>query len=503
MGDDPREGRFDGRVAESDREEHPGPVGTHRDVDLGGLVDALPVRDHFDPILPAEDDDAAPGPRLHRCSARLIGREPLPMVEEVVDVLGGTARPHILVHARSGKRPVRVSVRPAGRLEDLVGALVVRTDVGHRVRVHPRLGLVRVGLPPQVPPDAINSLPRLVGCLDESLPFIPRQIDVGVREVELHHLGMEVVVHPLDDELLLARRVAPLSIDESQNLFFGQVPGHPVPGRHDHVDVLPVPGVVVAPVVRRVEEPVLEDELVAVGARRPHDLSQEGVRVDLDLAAPLLPKRLVDRVLEDLSPLLGTPARVVQPQDLEPVIEDVLGLGTQPRRRGEERVVLLHQLLDPAVGVAKPRDVGCREVHVNVHRSPAGHGCNREEGDVLDVLEALRPRHQVPGVDVETHRHPILPKPLDVHRDAPGVLHQEGREAHRQFLQDGEAAVVHSIGGMYVPVFWARRVAIQVQAFAGRRRADHPRNLQRHEAEVLVPRDRLRVGRRADAERAG
>ena len=242
------------------------------------------------------------------------------MIELAEDLLRSSARTDVLVQTRERIRGVGIAVQSARLGQNLIEALVVRTDETDRVRVQNDLFVVEVGSVPDLLPEPFRSGAQLIEAVELLRPLLCRQIGVGSREVHDHDVFVEVVIDTVDDQRIV--RAAQLGAvgEDVLDLRGGQQTADGAARGHPHVDVLPVPFVVVAAVVGRVEEVVLQHELEAEAALeiRFHLVD---VRVDIDrqVVLVLVLQTLGELLLVLVLPALGTLTRKIEEQDLEPV----------------------------------------------------------------------------------------------------------------------------------------------------------------------------------------
>jgi len=466
--DDARERGRHGGVAPAQREEQPAPLAADLGIGPRELPHPLPVRDELEARRVVEPLDV-PRPRAG-VRPGVIGE-----LEGRRDVLGRAAGPHLLVRSVERVRGVRVAVARTGRREEQLKALAVPADERDRVRVHYPLRTILVRPRADGPQDLVLAEPLRRPPRELRLPGLPRRVGVRRGEVEHEHLAVHEVLDPRHDQRVPAAELARVALQHGAHVRRRERRPDARPRRDHHVQVLPVPLVLVGAVVVRVEEPELQHELQAVA--RPRD---ERMHVDLLELLELPPEPIAELRVELGPPALRTVSREVEVRDRErivarPICERARAIharrvGVEVQQEPEERAVV-----DERGGVRI--------------RCGAGSAAQGDEIDLLPAHELRRRGRELPAVEVDREasrpRHEALP----VHRDVPGVPDHQRREARGEREEQRAARVVDPILRRRVHVAGRGAVAPELHQLGLRRRPDDARVLERHVLEVGAGRD--------------
>ncbi len=314
---------------------------------------------------------------------------------------------------------------------------------------------------------------------------------------------MEVVVDPADHHRVGAVELVRAAAEQRLDLRRGLRRRDLGPRAHHDVDVLPVALVLVAGVVVRVEEPVLQDELVP---RRllpdDGDRRDEGMDVDRDGRRQFLAQPPGGGALERRLPAVGARARPVPVHHGEGVVPRVHRRGVEPLLQRMVRVEFPEQLEDTAVLDRRFGAEQCQEAVTRHGAGGAGLGAQLRKVDGLGAGEGGA-GVDVPPVDGERGGPGDLLGLLHVQRDVARVPDHEGGEAHAQGLQQPAPLVVHAVprGDVAKP----GGGAVEREERIGRRLAHDARIRERHEPEILLPGHLgvLRVERTGDRKRRG
>jgi hypothetical protein len=265
--------------------------------------------------------------------------------------------------------------------------------------------------------------------------------------------------------------------------------------------MLPIADVVVAPIVERVEQPVLQHELVSHATRAGRYLGEERVHEGAKELAVLLADRTGKGVLVLRLPVGGGIPRELEVHHPEIVPFRREGLGALERARRTIRMVVEDQLPQQTV-VGQP-DQGriCWRRARERQRLLAGRLRQPVPVDALSADDLAAGRCTVPRIDVQRVGATPLHELPEVHRDRVRVQHHVRRKPFSQGQQHVMAAVVDTVPRRLVAVGGIRAVSEQLEPGTRLRLPGGPRILQRDVAEVLVRRYLLRGcygGRRSE-----